>query len=135
MRFCTAINCMDGRAQLPVIAYLRKRFHADFVDMVSEPGPNRVLAQGRDTSAIASIRRRVDISVQRHQSIGIAVVGHHDCAGNPAPAVQQNKDTTAAVLCVREAFRHVPVIGLWLNERWEVEELPDAPASKADDGD
>ncbi|MHA1252503.1 MAG: carbonic anhydrase, partial [Candidatus Helarchaeota archaeon] len=27
MKFCTVINCMDGRVQIPVINYLRKRFN------------------------------------------------------------------------------------------------------------
>ncbi|MHC5086790.1 MAG: carbonic anhydrase, partial [Planctomycetota bacterium] len=26
MSFCTAINCMDGRVQLPVIPFLQNRF-------------------------------------------------------------------------------------------------------------
>jgi hypothetical protein len=44
MAFCTAVTCMDGRVQLPVNAYLRERFGADFVDTITEPGPNAVLA-------------------------------------------------------------------------------------------
>jgi hypothetical protein len=128
VRFCTAINCMDGRAQTPVIRYLQERFGVEHVDMVTEPGPNRILAEGRDAEAITSIERRVQLSVQRHGSVGIAVIGHHDCAGNPSPAHQQNQHTRAALLWVRSAFPGVPAIGLWLNENWEVEELPDAAA-------
>jgi len=40
MIFCTAVNCMDGRVQLPVINYLKERFSANYVDMITEPGPN-----------------------------------------------------------------------------------------------
>jgi len=135
VRFCTVINCMDGRAQTPVICYLQRRFDADYVDVVSEPGPNRILAAGQDNVAIRSIEQRVQLSVQRHQSVGIAVVGHHDCAGNPSPAVQQNQDTAAAVDRIRRAFPRIPVIGLWLNESWEIEELQDETADKPDVGD
>lgn len=126
---------MDGRVQIPVIRYLQKRFDVEYVDMVSEPGPNRVLAEGQDAVAIASIERRVQLSVQRHKSVGIAVIGHYDCAGNPSPAVQQNQDTLGAVLRIRSAFRGIPVIGLWLNESWEVEELQDEEANIQDAGD
>ena len=52
-----------------------------------------------------------------------------------APAVQQNQDTLGAVLRIRRAFRGIPVIGLWLNESWEVEELQDEEASIPDAGD
>ena len=126
---------MDGRAQVPVISYLKERFKADYVDMVTEAGANRVLALGEDTMAVESIQGRVRISVQKHRSVGVAVVGHHDCAGNPEPEIQQNIDTMKAVHCVRTAFPGIPVIGLWLNECWNVIELPVAAASNGIDSD
>ena len=45
MEFCTAINCVDGRVQVPVINYLKKRFKVDYVNVVSEPGPSKILAE------------------------------------------------------------------------------------------
>ena len=114
---------MDGRVQLPVVRYLQDRFGADYVDVVSEPGPNRILAEGRDEAALASIKRRVRISVENHQSVGIAVVGHHDCAGNPSSEIEQNRQTLAAVRRIQKAFNHIPVIGLWVDENWNVSEL------------
>ena len=120
--FCTVINCMDGRAQLPVIRYLKDRFGADYVDVVSEPGPNRVLAEGSDAGTIESIVERVKISVDQHGSVGIAVVGHHECAGNPAARSEQAQHTKAAVHYVRSRFDGVPVIGLWVDEGWKVSE-------------
>ena len=123
MKFCTAINCMDGRVQVPVIRYLQDRFDAHYVDVVSEAGPNRILAENSNTAAVKSIERRVAISVQHHHSVGIAVVGHHDCAGNPSSAVEQRRHTAAAVLSIRRMFSHVPVIGLWVNDKWDVSDL------------
>ncbi len=123
MAFCTAINCMDGRTQLPVIKYLQKRFGVEYVDTISDPGPNKILADGSDEGALASIRKRLDISVGKHKSVGIAVVGHHDCAGNPTPEADQAGHTAAAVARVKDMFGDVPVIGLWVNENWEVSEL------------
>ena len=123
MRFCTAINCMDGRVQLPVIQYLQDRFGVGYVDVVTEPGPNRILAEESDGVALASIERRVKISVEDHQSVGIAVVGHHDCAGNPSSGVEQKRHTIAAVRRIQKAFDHVPVIGLWVDENLNVSEV------------
>jgi len=114
---------MDGRTQVPVIRYLQERFGADYVDVVSEPGPNRILADGRDEAAASSIERRVRISVEHHQSVGIAVVGHHDCAGNPSSEGEQFQHTLAAVRRVRNTFSQVPVIGLWVDEEWNVSEI------------
>lgn len=131
MRFCTAINCMDGRVQLPVIRYLQDFFGADYVDVVSEAGPNRVLADGSDLAAVESIERRVRISVDQHQSVGIAVVGHHDCAGNPSSEIEQSRHTIAAVLRIRSRVGDIPVIGLWVDENWDVSEVRDSSFNKA----
>jgi hypothetical protein len=120
---------MDGRVQIPVIRYLQERFAADFVDVISEPGPNRILSEDSDISAVESIERRIEISVENHGSVGIAVVGHHDCAGNPSSTAEQNQHTTAAVLRIRSSFPHIPVVGLWVGDNWEVIELKDNSAN------
>ena len=70
--FATAINCMDGRTQLPVIEYMKSRYGVDYVDMVTEPGTNKILAENGDKTTIESIKRRVKISVERHNSKQIA---------------------------------------------------------------
>lgn len=125
MRFCTAINCMDGRVQLPVIEYLQTHFDADNVDIISEPGPNRILAEGTDLAAVQSIERRLRISVEKHRSVGIAVMGHFDCAGNPANEEEQKDHTLAAVRYVQNKFPAVPVIGLWVSDVWAVSRVDD----------
>ena len=42
MSFCTVVNCMDGRVQLPVIRYLQERFEVPYVDSITEVGPSGV---------------------------------------------------------------------------------------------
>lgn len=123
MSFCTAINCMDGRVQLPVITYLMDRFDVTWVDGITEAGPNGILARGDDAALVESIMSRLAVSVKKHGSVGIAVVGHHDCGGNPGGRDKQDADTRAAVAVVREAYPGMPVIGLWVGEDWQVEEL------------
>ena len=121
--FCTVVNCMDGRVQLPVIEYLKRRFGVGYVDTVTEPGPNAILADGDDASAVGSIRRRVGLSLECHRSVAVAVVGHHGCAGNPAPPDRQRDQTLAAVRYLEAQFPGVPVIGLWVSAAWEVSEI------------
>ncbi len=123
MTFCTAINCMDGRVQLPVIEFLKKRFDADFVDAVTEPGPNRALADRSDAHQIDSIRQRVDISVNKHGSRGIAIVGHHDCAGNLADDETQLDHLSAALAFLKAQYPQAEVIALWVDETWTVQEI------------
>jgi len=81
--FATAINCMDGRTQNPVIEWMRKHYGVSYVDMITEPGVDAILAENKDAQTIESIKRRVGISIEKHGSKFIAVVGHYGCAGNP----------------------------------------------------
>ncbi len=89
---------MDGRIQLPVIGFLKKRFSVNYVDIVSEPGPNLILAEQSDSKTVKSILYRVDISVKKHKSKGIAIIGHYDCAGNPSDRDEQISHLQAAIL-------------------------------------
>ncbi len=121
--FATAINCMDGRVQTPVIEWLKRRYGADYVDMITEPGPERLLVNSKDRTGIESIRRRLEISVNRHNSNLVAVVGHHDCAGNPAGKETQLEQILNAIKTVESWNFKVRVIGLRVNESWEVQEV------------
>jgi hypothetical protein len=44
-KFATALNCMDGRVQIPIIEFLKKKFKVDYVDMITEPGIDKILAE------------------------------------------------------------------------------------------
>ncbi len=123
LSFCTVVNCMDGRVQLPVISYLKKRFGAEYVDSITEPGPNRILAEQQDETLIASILNRLEISVNKHQSVGIAVTGHHDCAGNPTSEAIQKRQIQDAVRFLRQTYPNIEIIGLWIDEHWQVNEI------------
>ena len=123
MKYCTAVNCMDGRVQLPVLDHLMERFGVPYVDMITEPGPNGILHRQDDETLVASILRRINVSVNKHHSVGIAVVGHYDCAGNPGDKDHQNRDTHGAVQFLRTKYPDTPIIGLWIGETWSVEEI------------
>jgi len=123
MSFCTAINCMDGRTQLPVNEYMRKRYGVDYVDTITEPGPIRILAGEGDTVLLESIFARVAISVEKHGSQAICVVGHHDCAGNPVDRETQLVQVEKSVALLGERFPGVEVFGVWVGEQWTVEAL------------
>ena len=125
MVFCTAVNCMDGRVQLPVIRYLQNHFDVEHVDVVTEPGPNLLLAKRADEDVVESILRRIRVSVEKHASVGIALAGHHDCAGNPATPQEQKQHLIAGVEFLRRQYPNIPIIGLWVDEKWEVHEVSD----------
>jgi hypothetical protein len=122
-KFVTAINCMDGRVQLPVIDWMKKQYAADFVDMITEPGPNKILAEKNPSSCVDSIKKRVEISVLKHTSKIIAITGHYDCAGNPVEKETQLHQIKNAVETIRSWSFDVLVIGLWVDEHWIVHKI------------
>lgn len=121
--FLTAINCMDGRVQEPVTQWLREEYGKEYIDMITEPGPNLILANNQPQSKVESIRSRVEISVNEHGSDLIAVVGHYDCAGTPAGKREQLEDIKSAIGKVGTWDLEVEVIGLWVNKEWKVERV------------
>jgi len=123
MAFCTTINCMDGRVQLPVILFLQKRFGVEYVDSITEAGPNRILAEQTDTVLVQSIIERLKISVNKHKSVGIAVVGHDHCAGNPAPYEDQIIQVKESLRMLGTHFKSITLIGLWVDSNWQVHEV------------
>jgi len=119
-KFVTAINCMDGRVQLPVIEWMKKEYNAYFVDMITEPGPNKILAENESCALIDSLKKRVEISVLKHASTCIAIVGHFDCAGNPVGKEKQIEQIRKSVKIIQSWGFKVPVIGLWIDNNWSV---------------
>ena len=123
MSFCTAINCMDGRTQLPVNEYLRRKLNTPYVDTITEPGPVRILAEAPDSALAESILSRVEISVKKHGSQCVAVVGHWDCTGNAVPEGRQKEQLDLAVRFVAARYPNVRVVGLWVDSTGSVEEF------------
>jgi len=123
MTFCTVINCMDGRVQQPVLDYLRRRFQVPYVDTITEAGPIKHLADGLDEGTSRRILDRLEISRSRHGSRLLAIVGHHDCAGNPVPQQAQYEQLARAGALLRRRFPDMEVIALWVDEQWRVREL------------
>lgn len=114
---------MDGRVQEPVNQYLISEYKADYVDVITEAGPNKILAEDENKNLIESIKNRAAVSVQKHKSKVIAIVGHYDCAGNPVGEEIQKEQVASAMERMKEWNFPVTVIGLWVSKDWVIEEI------------
>ncbi len=123
MSFCTVINCMDGRTQLPVNEYLRRQMNVDFVDTITEPGPVRILAEQQNSPLAQSIQNRIEISVGKHKSKSVAIVAHCDCNGNPLEKDQQLEQLEKATKWLTEKYPDVQILGLWVDSSWSVTQI------------
>ena len=122
-KFGTAISCMDGRIQLPVINYLKAKFGIDFVDIITELGPNKQLSEGTDLQAIERIKRCLAISMEKHGSKFVILSAHHDCAGNPEEKEIQLKQLLSSIELIKSWNLDVKIIGLWIDEQWKANEI------------
>jgi carbonic anhydrase len=82
-RFATVLTCIDGRIQRPVQDWARNHLAVDYLDVVTEPGPDSVVDTTSEP-ALAALLRKVKVSQRAHGSATLLVAGHSDCAGNPA---------------------------------------------------
>lgn len=115
---------MDGRTQLPVIEWMKREFGVDYVDSITVPGPVRILSEDPDSSPARAMMGRLGLSEERHGSRVVAVVAHHDCAGNPKSKEEQMLQLISALETVRNWGFSVEVIGLWVDENWRVHRAP-----------
>lgn len=126
--FGTAINCIDGRVQAPVADWLRVYCNVTFVDVQSIPGPDKALLSASD-ERLLFIREGVKISVAAHGSQVVAVVGHHDCAANSTTRDEHQRMIKEAVAVVQSWNLGVRIVGLWVNDWWQVEVVKDCAGS------
>lgn len=119
--FGTVLECMDGRPLRKVADYLTTSFGVRYLDTLTTAGLVRHLAE--DTTETPTILANLDVSLERHGSRQIAVVAHHDCAGNPVADNTQKQQLATAVSRLRMRHPEAEVVALWLNDRWIVEKV------------
>ena len=118
-KFGTALNCIDGRTQIPVIKWMKENFGVDYVDLITEPGMDKVLSQDQWPET-DRLRDKVIISINAHNSNVVAVVGHFDCAANPVSDFKHFRDIVASTYVVESWGLPIKVVGLWVDESFFV---------------
>ena len=93
------------------------------LDTITEAGPNKILSDKLDEILVSSIKSRYEVSTKKHHSKVVAIVGHHDCGGNPADKTKQLQEIEAAVKLVKSWNNEIHVFGIWVDENWVVNPL------------
>ena len=114
----TCLNCMDGRVQLPVLQWIKENYPVDFVDVITEAGMDNVLCNQQD---IREVLRSITISVNVNKSTRLFVVGHYDCRGNPVEEKVHREEINNAVQRLKTYWSKHEIVGLWVNENWNIE--------------
>ncbi|HKQ76237.1 MAG TPA: carbonic anhydrase [Blastocatellia bacterium] len=120
-KFATAINCIDGRVQVPVLDWIRSYLNVDYVDLITEPGPDKVITYGTEW-AYNSIFEKATLSIKTLGSRSISIVGHYDCRANPISKEEHIDQIQRSVEIIEEWRLGVRILGLWVNE-WRYVDL------------
>ena len=119
--FGTVLVCMDGRIQRKVSDYLTASFGVRHLDTITTSGTVKHLAEDTDQTEI--LLANLDVSMAAHGSRHVAVVAHHDCAGNPVADKTQRQQVSTAVAWLSGKYPDADVIGLWLGDNWIIEKV------------
>ncbi len=118
--FGTVLNCIDGRTQIPVINWIKENFDVEYVDLITEPGMDKIVSEGNPFYS-SRLKNKISISVKAHKSKIIGLVGHYDCAGNPVDAEVHYRQIEEATNLIKNwNFSVDTIVGLWVDEFWEV---------------
>ncbi len=116
-KFATSVSCMDGRIQIPLINWIKENFSVDYVDTITEPGIDKLVADNTD---LESIKIKVGISINKHESELIVVSGHYDCAGNPVSNEEHITQIKKGIEVISSWNIGVKVVGVWVDDTWKI---------------
>jgi carbonic anhydrase len=116
-KFATSVSCMDGRIQIPLTNWIKENFSVDYVDTITEPGIDKQVADNTD---LESIKTKVGISINKHESELIVVSGHYDCAGNPVSNEEHITQIKKGIEVISSWNLGVRVVGVWVDDMWKI---------------
>lgn len=124
--FCTIIGCMDGRSQGIVADFGKAKFNTLFADSITEAGLVGLLANNPSPDLLESIKKKLLISKEKHNSKGIVVHGHQECAGNPVEDEKHKQDVLKAAKIIKEMAPNLEVVSVFVartDSGWQAQEL------------
>ena len=123
--FATAITCIDGRVQRPVTDWIKLHVNVDHVDLITEPGPDKVFSAG-PIELVQDMMRKVSFSVRHHFSKVVVLSGHDTCAANGVSREEHFEQILKGVERIQDFRLNVRIIGLWIGEFGSVEVVYDS---------
>ena len=119
-KFCTSISCIDGRIQLPIIHWLKEKYNISYVDTITNYAVDKLFS---NKNSIQEIKDNVLLSISTHGSKLIVISGHYDCIENPVSKKEHMIQIKNATSIIQSWDMKAEVIGVWVNEDWELETL------------
>jgi hypothetical protein len=77
----------------------------------------------KNIEGISEIKTKTLVSINAHNSKLVVISGHHDCAGNPVSKEMHLTQIKKSINIIKSWNCPVTVIGVWINDQWEIEEI------------
>lgn len=119
---CT-LDCMDARVQHAVKEATQKESHVNLVDVITQAGMVKVLAENKNKPLIENIKMELEISVQKHGTKCVSIAAHQDCVGNPVSKEEQIKHLRQAKKTVESFGLGIEIVLLWVDASFKKAEL------------
>jgi hypothetical protein len=110
-RFATIVTCIDGRIQTALSEWAKEHLAVDYVDTITEPGPDSAVVTARDDS-LAALVAKVRVSQHAHGSAVLVIAGHSDCAGNPVTDDEHQDQLRRAVARLADHLPHTRILAV-----------------------
>lgn len=118
MTFAASIQCIDGRIHDAIFSYIRGNYDIKYIDIISEPGIDGILADENITH-IDSIIRKVQVCVDVHQVKEVFLSAHYNCLANPGTKEEHLVQMNKSLEKLKAIFPDLNFHKIWIDENWE----------------
>lgn len=122
MSRCIVVNCVDGRAQLPVIEFIKREYGVSF-DIITEWNPAYVLAERNTSVEARSIMEKIQLLIKNNNISVLAIASHRGCADDCESGASCSRQLNLSVQYVAKHFPEQKVIGLWVDANGSAKEV------------
>ena len=111
----TLVNCIDGTVQLSAIDFAKKIWNVEWVDVITDAAPERILSEAKDTEKVDHIHNNIDASLCNQRKKLLAIASHSDCDINKVSDRKKIEMLQRAVNHLKSKHADADVIGIWVN--------------------
>ena len=122
-RFAALIDCTSKAMGWEFFPYLREKLKVDYVDLIVPPKPNEVVLLFENKSIIETLKIKLLLSIQKHETALLVLVGDPSCKGKELPLEQFKKHVLQAAKLIKAWRLPVTILGLWQHKDQKIQEI------------
>lgn len=111
----TVINCIDGEVQIPAIEFLKHTWKVQWVDVITEAAPEKILSEGTDAKSIAHLLDNLKASFANQAEKRVAVAAHAGCTSNGIDEVEKKEMLRKSIGYLNQQIPGIQAVGIWID--------------------